>query len=42
MYDESDLKVEDILRKDFKKWTKIGRKFYLIRVLYCISNKCYC
>lgn len=24
MYDVSDLKVGEILRKDFKKWTKIG------------------
>lgn len=24
MYDVSDLKVADILRKDFKKWTRVG------------------
>ncbi|XP_021823695.1 exopolyphosphatase PRUNE1-like isoform X1 [Prunus avium] len=25
MYDVSDLKVADILRKDFKKWTRVGK-----------------
>ena len=24
MYDVSNLKVEDILRKDFKKWSRVG------------------
>lgn len=27
MYDVSDLKVTEILRKDFKKWTRIGEDF---------------
>jgi hypothetical protein len=28
MYDISDLKVVDILRKDFKKWTRRGLDFH--------------
>ena len=54
MYDVSDLKVKDILRKDFKKWMRVGLRLtfdhltcnYTFDYLTCdyiiIVLKCFC
>lgn len=39
MHDVSDLKVGDILRKDFKKWTRIGKDIFLT-FDYALKDDC--
>lgn len=42
MYDVSDLRLGEILRKDLKKWTRIGlflsSIMYVFQLLYLISS----
>lgn len=37
MYDISDLKIVDVLRKDFKKWTRVGEDLHYSPILKVFS-----